>query len=281
MKKTFSEHNRHATEKRVDIVIDPGAQELLPDEIYTVHSPSGLWIVEEDEATVLRAYPEHVESYIEAVRASGIRVGNVTITEEPRRDYADMARKYFRPVRVEDIVIRAPWNRKRKGVTYITIEPGMAFGTGRHESTRLMMKMMRDVDFSGKQVLDLGCGSGLLSLYARLKGAKSVYAVDNDLDAILSAQKNLLLNEASGIELVCAGLEDIRGRYGVVLANLDIRTFALYSTRIKELWKKRDGILIISGIIGRERKEALGLFLPCEPVTEVRKNSWRGYLFER
>jgi len=281
VKKLFSEHTRHATEKRVDIVIDPGAQELLPDEIYTVHSPSGLWIVEEDEVTVLRAYPEHAESYIEAVRASGIRVGDVTVTEEPRRDYADMARKYFRPVRVEDIVIRAPWNRKRKGVTYITIEPGMAFGTGRHESTRLMMKMMRDVDFSGKQVLDLGCGSGLLSLYARLKGAKSVYAVDNDLDAILSAQKNLLLNEASGIELVCAGLEDIRGRYGVVLANLDIRTFALYSTRIKELWKKRDGILIISGIIGRERKEALGLFLPCEPVTEVRKNSWRGYLFER
>jgi len=281
VKKTFSEHNRHATEKRVDIVIDPGAQELLPDEIYTVHSPSGLWIVEEDEATVLRAYPEHVESYIEAVRASGIRVGNVTITEEPRRDYADMARKYFRPVRVEDIVIRAPWNRKRKGVTYITIEPGMAFGTGRHESTRLMMKMMRNVDLSGKRVLDLGCGSGLLSLYARLKGAKSVYAVDNDLDAILSAQKNMLLNEASGIELVCAGLEDVRGRYDVVLANLDIRTFALYSTHIKDLWKRRDGLLIISGVIGRERKEALGLFLPCEPVTEVRKNSWRGYLFER
>jgi len=281
VKKLFSEHTRHATEKRVDIVIDPGAQELLPDEIYTVHSPSGLWIVEEDEVTVLRAYPEHAESYIEAVRASGIRVGDVTVTEEPRRDYADMARKYFRPVRVEDIVIRAPWNRKRKGVTYITIEPGMAFGTGRHESTRLMMKMMRNVDLSGKRVLDLGCGSGLLSLYARLKGAKSVYAVDNDLDAILSAQKNMLLNEASGIELVCAGLEDVRGRYDVVLANLDIRTFALYSTHIKELWKRRDGILIISGVIGRERKEALGLFLPCEPVAEVRKNSWRGYLFER
>jgi ribosomal protein L11 methyltransferase len=281
VKKTFSEHNRHATEKRVDIVIDPGAQELLPDEICTVHSPSGLWIVEEGRETILRAYPEHVESYIEAVRASGIRVGGVTVTEEPRRDYADMARKYFRPVRVEDIVIRAPWNRKRKGVTYITIEPGMAFGTGRHESTRLMMKMMRDVDFSGKRVLDLGCGSGLLSLYARLKGARSVYAVDNDLDAILSAQKNMLLNEVSGIELVCSGLEDVRGRYDVVLANLDIRTFALYSTHIKELWKRRDGILIISGVIGRERKDALGLFLPCEPVTEVRKNSWRGYLFER
>lgn len=276
-----SDQSKKATEKRVDIAIDPGADELLPEEIYTVHSPSGIWIVEEDSQTIIRAYPEHVETYIEAVRASGIKVGKITVVEEARRDYAEMARKYFRPIRVEDIVIRAPWNSKRQGVNYITIEPGMAFGTGRHESTRLMMKMMRDVDFRGKRVLDLGCGSGLLSLYARLKGAKYVYAVDNDLDAILSAQKNVLLNGTSGIELVCADLKDVRGRYDVILANIDIRTFVLCSTHIMGLWKKRNGILIISGIIGRERKEALKLFLPCEPIAEVRKNSWRGYLFRR
>ncbi len=262
-------------------MIDPGAYELLPEDVYTVHSPSGLWIFEENSQTIMRAYPEHVETYIEAVRASGIRIGKITATEEARRDYAEMARKYFRPVSIEDIVIRAPWNAKRPAVTYITIEPGMAFGTGRHESTWLMMKMMRDVDFAGKRVLDLGCGSGLLSLYARLKGAKYVYAVDNDLDAVLSAQKNVLLNEASGIELICADVHDVRGRFDIVLANLDIRTFALHSTHINGLWKKRRGILIISGIIGRERKEALSLFLPCELETEVRKNSWRGYLFRR
>jgi len=229
-----SDQDKQATEKRVDIVTVPGAQELLPEDIYTVHSPSGIWIIEENSQTILRAYPEHAETYIEAVRASGIKVGKITIVEEARRDYAEMARKYFRPVSVEDIVIRAPWNAKRSGVTYITIEPGMAFGTGRHESTRLIMKLMRDVDFAGKRVLDLGCGSGLLSLYARLKGAKYVYAVDNDLDAVLSAQKNVLLNETSGIELVCADLKDIRGRYDVVLANLDIRTFALHSTHIRD-----------------------------------------------
>lgn len=281
MKRTSSEqHNGQAIEKRVDIVIDPGAYELLPEDIYTVHCPSGLWILEENSLTIMRAYPEHVETYIAAVRASGIKVGKITVTEEPRRDYAEMARKYFRPVSVEDIVIRTPWNGKHKGITYITIDPGMAFGTGRHESTRLMMKMMRDTDFTGKRVLDLGCGSGLLSLYARLKGAKYVYAVDNDLDAVLSAQKNVLLNEASGIELVCADLKDVRGRYDIILANLDIRTFALYSTHIMELWK-RDGTLIISGILGREKKDALNLFLPCTPVAEVKKNSWRGFLFKR
>lgn len=280
MKRTSSNRDGQATEKRVDIEIDPGAHELLPEEIYAVHSPSGLWIIEENSRAIVRAYPDRVETYIAAVRASGIRIGKVTVTEEPRRDYAEMARRYFRPVSVEDIVIRAPWNAKRKGVTYITIEPGMAFGTGRHESTRLMIKMMREVDFTGRRVLDLGCGSGLLSLYARLKGAKYVYAVDNDLDAVLSAQKNVLLNEASGVELVCADLREVRGRYDIVLANIDIRTFALCSTHIHTLWKK-DGTLIISGIIGREKKEALSLFLPYRPVTEVKKNAWRGFIFRR
>jgi ribosomal protein L11 methyltransferase len=156
--------------KRVDVEVDKGAQELLPEEIYTIHSPSGIWIVEEEGKTVVRAYPEEVETFLAAIRQSGIRIGKVRITEEPHRDYSEVARRYFRPVTVEDIVIRAPWNGRRKGVTYITIEPGIAFGTGRHESTRLVMKLMRQIDLEGKRVLDLGCGSALLSLYADRRG---------------------------------------------------------------------------------------------------------------
>ncbi len=268
------------TVKRVDVEVDEGAQELLPEEVYTLHSPSGIWVVEEEGKTFVRAYPEEVETFLAAMRQSGICIGEVSITEEPHRDYSEMAKRYFRPVTVEDIVIRAPWNRKRKGVTYITIEPGMAFGTGRHESTRLMMKLMRQVDLSGKRVLDLGCGSALLSLYARLKGARRVFAVDNDLDAVLSAQKNVLVNGASRIEVVCADLMDVGGRYDVVLANLDIRTFALSSGHIMGLLNNK-GTLIASGIIGREKKEALRLFIPWEPVMEARKNAWRGFVLRR
>ena len=268
------------TVKRVDVVVERGAQELLPEEIYTLHSPSGIWVVEDDNETVIRAYPEQVETFVMAMRQSGIRIGDVRVIEEARRDYSEMAKRYFRPVTVEDIVIRAPWNAKRKGVAYITIEPGMAFGTGRHESTRLMIKLMREIEFTGTRVLDIGCGSALLSLYARLKGAKHVYAVDNDLDAVLSAQKNVLLNETSGIEVVCADLMDVSGRYDVVVANLDIRTFAFSSGHIMGLLKKA-GTLIVSGIIGREKREALRLFIPWEPVIEVRKNAWRGFVFRR
>jgi len=268
------------TVKRVDIVVEPGGEELLPEEIYTLHSPSGIWVVEEGGETIVRAYPEQVETYLTAMRRSGIAVRDVRVTDEARRDYSEMAKRYFRPVTVEDIVIRAPWNGRREGVTYITIEPGMAFGTGRHESTRLMMKLMRQTDLAGKRVLDLGCGSALLSLYARVKGARRVYAVDNDLDAVLSAQKNVLLNGTAGVEVVCADLMDVSGRYDVVLANLDIRTFALSSGHIMGLLKKK-GTLIVSGIIGREKKEALRLFVPWEPVMEVRKNAWRGFVLRR
>ena len=268
------------TVKRVDIVVEPGGEEWLPEEIYTLHSPSGIWVVEEGGETIVRAYPEQVETYLTAMRRSGIAVRDVRVTDEARRDYSEMAKRYFRPVTVEDIVIRAPWNGRREGVTYITIEPGMAFGTGRHESTRLMMKLMRQTDLAGKRVLDLGCGSALLSLYARVKGARRVYAVDNDLDAVLSAQKNVLLNGTAGVELVCADLMDVSGRYDVVLANLDIRTFALSSGHIMGLLKKK-GTLIVSGIIGREKKEALRLFVPWEPVMEVRKNAWRGFVLRR
>ena len=266
---------------RVDVVIDAGAQELLPEEIHTIYAPSGLWIVEESPQTVtVSAYPEHVESYLAAMRLCGISIHDVRVTQEDRRDYSELARRYFRPIKVEDIVIRSPWNREKAGINYITIEPGMAFGTGRHESTRLMMKLMRAMDISGKRVLEIGCGSALLSLYARMKGARRVYAVDNDLDAVLSARKNILLNGASGIELVCADAMDISGKYDIVLANLDIRTFTLSSGHVTGL-VRRGGSLVISGIIGREKKQALKLFAPWEPAAEAKKNAWMGFVFKK
>jgi len=272
--------NAQGTTTRIDIVVDKGVEELLPEDIYKLYSPSGIWVVEDEAGTIIRAYPEHVETYLAAMRGSGFALRDISVIEEARRDYSEVARRYFRPIAVEDIVIRASWNRKKEGINYITIEPGMAFGTGRHESTRLMMKLMRDADMGGKRVLDVGCGSALLSLYARLKGARHVYAVDKDLDAVLSAQKNVLLNEATEIELVCANLMDVGGRYDVILANLDIRTFAMASGRILGLLKQ-GGTLIISGIIGREKKEALKLFAPYEPVAQVKKNAWTGFVFKK
>jgi ribosomal protein L11 methyltransferase len=115
-------------------------------------------------------------------------------------------------------------------------------------------------------------------LYARLLGARKVIAVDNDIDTILSVKKNLSFNQAHDIELACTDLQNIRGIYDIVLANLDITTFSNYSEKISSLVAK-DGHLIISGILGRDKKRVIPLFHPFVPVQITHNNSWQGIVF--
>ena len=148
---------------------------------------------------------------------------------------------------------------------------------GRHESTRIMVKLMDDVDFKGKTVLDIGCGSGILALYAHLRGAGMIYAVDNDQDAILNAKKNVSLNGVGTINLICAHLQDVHEAFDIVLANIDIKTFSEYSEKVASL-VGRDGFLFISGILRKNKSQLLCLFQGWSVVQFYQKNSWCGFL---
>ncbi|HOE16030.1 MAG TPA: 50S ribosomal protein L11 methyltransferase [Syntrophorhabdaceae bacterium] len=266
--------------QRVEISVKKGAEELFPEEIYDPCLSGGLWIEGTRNRSVIKAYPKDVGAFQDLLRRSGIMIYKIRIVKEKDRDYIGLTKRYFRPIKIEDVVVAAPWNRRRGNKKAIIIEPGMAFGTGRHESTRIMIKLMKGVDINGKEVIDLGCGSAILSLYAALKGAKRVVAVDNDEDAIASAKKNASLNDIANIRFARAGLEDVKSRYDVVLANLDIRTFSGHAQHIvKRL--KRGGCLIISGILGRDARRAISLFPSLTLEREERKNSWRGFVLKR
>jgi ribosomal protein L11 methyltransferase len=265
---------------RVDITVKKGAQELFPESFYEELPASGIWIEEKGDKAVIKCYPENVNAFLRMLRTLKIATKDVLVIDEPEQDYAELTRKYFRPIQIEGLTILAPWNRTKRKGPRILIEPGMAFGTGRHESTRLMIKLMNGIDFKGKKVLDIGCGSAILSLYAALLGAKKVLAVDNDEDTVLSARKNIELNNTSTIEIVCSDLQQIKGAYDIVLANIDIRTFRATSTHIRTLLRK-GGHLIISGILGRDKKELLSLFDSLSCLRVEQKNSWRGFVFQK
>lgn len=266
--------------QRIEIFVEKGTEELLPEEIYSACLSGGLWIEENGSQTVIKAYPEDVSTFPDLLKKSGITITEMRIEQEKDQDYAELTKKYFQPIRIEDIIISAPWNKRREKKKTIIIEPGMAFGTGRHESTRIMIRLIKDTDISGKEVLDLGCGSAILSLYASLRDAKRVTAVDNDEDAIRSAKKNVSLNDITNIHFACAGLENIKGAYGIILANLDIRTFSNHAQHIVKLLK-RDGFLIISGILGKDTKHVLSLFPSLTLLRMEKKNSWRGFVLKR
>ncbi|MCX5808283.1 MAG: 50S ribosomal protein L11 methyltransferase [Proteobacteria bacterium] len=264
---------------RVDVRAEKGSEELLPEGIYDILPGQGIWIEEKGDDVIIKAYPSDVEEFVDYLRKSNISVKDVNVEKEVSLDYAELTKKYFRPIRIEDVTILAPWHKKRKSEKCIVIEPGMAFGTGRHESTKLMLKLMRHIDMEDKSVLDIGCGSGILSLYANVLGAKTIIAVDNDMDAVLSVKKNLTLNDTSRIETACTDLHHIKGTYDIILANLDIQTFTRRAGYIKKLLKS-GGFIVISGVLVKNKKDVLPLFHPLSLIRTEKKNSWCGFVFK-
>jgi ribosomal protein L11 methyltransferase len=268
---------KHST--RVEILVEKGQEELLTDKIYKL-AGEGFWLEDRGDLVLLKCYPDEPDAFLKGLSISGLKISNVNVEKEEPRDYAELTRQYFRPIRIGNLTIRAPWNKKKDNGREIIIEPGMAFGTGRHESTRIMVKLMDDVDFEGKTVLDIGCGSGILALYAHLLGAGIIYAVDNDQDAILNAKKNVSLNGVGTINLVCAHLQDVHEAFDIVLANIDIKTFSEHSAKIASLVGK-NGLLFISGILRKNKNQLLSLFPGWSVVQDYQKNSWCGFLLSR
>ncbi len=199
----------------------------------------------------------------------------VQVAREPFQDWNTEWRKHFEPFEVvPGLWIRPPWKAMAldEGGAEIVIEPQMAFGTGHHETTRLMMQGMHELDLHGKSLLDLGTGSGILAIYAQMLGAGKIVGVDHDPDAIDNAKHNLTLNDVTSIEYAIA---DVKGqsieRFDVVLANINLRVLLDLVTDFRKMLMP-NGRLLISGILEtdipriRAAFEAAGLQLERQDI---------------
>ncbi len=135
-------------------------------------------------------------------------------------------KRHFKPLTVgEHCVVVPEWERDfpAEGRHKIIISPKMAFGTGHHETTRLILSLLPDYVQQGMRVLDAGTGSGILAIHAIQLGAASVFAFDTDPAAIENAQENIALNRCSDvIETAVGGLQDVsHGPFALILANIN------------------------------------------------------------
>lgn len=134
-------------------------------------------------------------------------------------------KNYFKPIRIgQDCVIRASFHEYEPGYTYnIIIDPKMAFGTGNHETTFLMISEMLKLDLTGKELLDMGCGTAVLAILARMKGAGRVVAIDIDEWAYNNALENIRLNNTDDIQVALGGAEQIPAfvKFDLVFANIN------------------------------------------------------------
>ncbi len=188
-------------------------------------------------------------------------------------------KNYFKPIHIgNECLIRASFHEAEPGYTYdIVIDPKMAFGTGNHETTYLMISEILKLDLAGKEVLDMGCGTAVLAILARLKGAKQVTAIDIDEWAYNNALENIRLNHTEYIQVLLGGAEklDERGRFDNIFANIN-RNILLNDMPIYARHLKKRGLLYMSGFYREDipaieaecRKNGLLLF------DHAVKNDW-------
>lgn len=180
----------------------------------------------------------------------------VTVQVQDDADWKDKWKAYFKPKQIsKTLVVKPTWEalgefQGRQDLKVIAIDPGMAFGTGTHETTSLCVKMLEKYMEPSDHVLDVGCGSGILSIAAALLGAEDVLGVDIDPVAVEVAEDNLRLNGVQDRTKVQVGdlTEGIDYRADVVVANLMADLVMMLAGSVAKHLRGR-GIFISSGIL--------------------------------
>ena len=176
-------------------------------------------------------------------------------------------KNYFQPIRIgNECIIRASFHEAVPDITHtIIIDPKMAFGTGNHETTFLMISEILKLDLEGKEVLDMGCGTAVLAILASMKGAAPITAIDIDEWAYRNAKENVALNNTDNIEVLLGGAEILGNQsFDVILANIN-RNILLKDIPSYASVLRKGGSLIMSGFykedipIIREKCEKSGL----------------------
>ena len=161
-------------------------------------------------------------------------------------------KRFFKPTVIsERVVIKPTWEEYNKEESQVIVEldPGMAFGTGSHESTRMCIRLLDDIIKGGETVFDLGTGSGILAIAAAKLGVASVFGIDNHEDSVRVAGENVELNGVENCVTVSTlPLNEVEETYDIVVANIIAEVLIEMSGIIIERTKK-GGRIILSGIL--------------------------------
>lgn len=173
------------------------------------------------------------------------------VNEIPEKNWNEEWEKNFEPIVIgESCYIRAPFHPRAAYPYEIIIEPKMSFGTGHHATTSLMIGEMMDIDMKDKSVLDAGCGTGILAIFAELLGAGSITAVDIDDWSYRNAVENTALNNCHRITVKQDDISAYRetSTFDVILANINLNVLKS-SLHIYSFLSKTGGHLLMSGIL--------------------------------
>ena len=203
----------------------------------------------------------------------------------PDEHWAERSQASLTAVTVGGLTVAPPWDIPADRTGVIVIQPSMGFGTGHHASTRLCLRLLQELPVAGARALDVGTGSGVLAIAARMLGAESVVAVDVDADAVTSARECAQLNEMSGeIDIRQADVErepSVRGEpFTLILANLTGGMLVRMAGRLLHLVVP-SGTLVVSGVTREEDEAVTRAFtgLGAQVGARLAEDEWVGLWF--
>lgn len=211
---------------------------------------------------------------------------NIEIVTSAQSDWRKKWRQWFKPFEIIPGIIVAPsWEKYdlKPGQKIITLDPGMAFGTGLHETTKLCANALaRHIleNSSRLTVLDVGTGSGLLAIIARVLGVRKITAVENDMEAASAAKENFRINRESGIP-IAKSLNELKSTFDIIVANILLSTLVELKEPLMKKMSKR-GLMILSGITHDQEVMLESEFGPSLPLMETtRLGDWSAMVFKR
>ena len=211
---------------------------------------------------------------LDALAERGAYIGEVESRVIDDEDWANEWKKYFKPIVTDSVTVVPTWiaYSPREGEKLLRLDPGMAFGTGEHATTRMCLELMRA---AGRSVIDVGCGSGILGIAAAITGAKSVYMCDIDPQAVKAARNNAELNGVV-CEIEQADLLATSRRAELILANLTADLLIRMAPSVREHLEE-GGKLVVSGIIAERLDEVKDAFsrLGYKVEKEAAEGDWR------
>lgn len=205
----------------------------------------------------------HIEEHLETIKEFlNIGTGKITLLNIPEEKWANEWKKYYKPVRLgKNIIIKPTWEEylgTNEGELIIEMDPGMAFGTGTHETTAMCAMLLEKYLENHHTVIDIGTGSGILGIIAAKMGADRVIGVDIDKVAVKVAGENIATNHVEDKMAVrCGNLTDVVAEKGdIVVSNIIADVIILLSDMVQNVIKP-NGLWISSGIIEGRKEDVI------------------------
>ena len=224
-----------------------------------------------------------IDNYL-SVNAVNFGSLETTFKEVGDTDYYEVWKKFYKPIHINDIVIVPKWinYEKQPNEKTVIIDPGMAFGTGEHESTQLSIELLSEIVAKDKTVLDIGAGSGILGISALRLGAKSATLIDIDEASLRSAKENAILNEVPNrTEIICGDLlNNAVNPAEIVFANITADILIRLSKSIFPFIEK-GCYFICSGIIHARAEEVKQAFLDAGLIFDkgIKRGEWQAFRY--